>query len=714
MSVKELQAPCQPDGIAALLSGTACSTLLVGLDDAQRAGVVAGEGLTVIEAGAGTGKTRTLTTRIAALLRAGESPFGIVASTFTRDASIQMRQRALTLGVPGTGLVRICTLHALAAAVLRRHWAAAGLVSADFIIADPDEKREVVTEAVEASGLLGAMPVGDEAAWKQARKETVRQAMSFIDRWKENGLTVADILDPERERRSEAEEAMAAIYVAYQERLSARNLLDFGDLGLAAVRVLQTDAAALREEAGSIGWLMIDEWQDTNRLQLRFVALLSSLGANVTVVGDDDQSLYSWRGAIPRLMERTPEFLPEVASRGLHRVRLVTNRRCTDQILAPANMMVDYNPRAEPKELRSGRNGSPVTVAAHASDVAEAADTAKRLGKLIASGVEAREIAVLVRGKRVLDELGKVLVKNRIPHAMQAGTSFLERSEVLDVLAYLKLALDPGQDLAFQRIAARPTRGLGPAAVKEILSSSSARRIPIHEALSALADGGGLKGAAREGASRMARHLSTMADACRMDEPSEDIVRYVLDTVGYLEWARGKDAPETLDASARTLIEMARDQPRLVDLLTDVSVSGDAEQRADGAVHVGTLHGSKGLEWDHVFLVGFEDDIIPSPRSIEEAETASDSSDPWCVSGGGGLEEERRLAHVGLTRARMSVHVSFAGIRRVFGKPKPAKPSRLLHEAELEVPRVPRAGAADYGQRKAARGQAKRREHEFW
>ena len=679
--------------------------LIEGLDPGQREGVLAGEGLTNIQAGAGTGKTRTLTTRIASLILAGEHPGGIVAVTFTRDAAAQMRERALALGVDGTEAVRFSTLHALSARILRRNWAAAGFASADFIIADPDERREIVSAAVEASGLIGERLEGEEAAYASARRDTVRRAMGRIERWKENGLSAAQACGPGRPRLSQEDEAFAGVYVAYQAGMDARNMIDFGDLALRAVGLLETDQAVLHAEAGAISWLHVDEWQDTNPIQLRLVNLLASEGASVAVVGDDDQSLYAFRSSIPRLMERTAELMPAVAARGLHQVRLVTNRRCTEEILAPAVLIVDYNRRDEPKVLQSGRRGSPVTVAAHLSDQGEADDTARRILSLIAAGAPPGEIAVLARTGNALDETARALVRHKVPHVMQAGHSLFERREVLDILAYLKLAVDPSLDLAFQRIAARPVRGLGPKAVLAVLGRATALGIPIHRALVSAAEAGELEGKARGGAATLAADLMLLAEGVRTEESSEDMIRFVLEKVGYNAWIRSKEPPETLADSIRQLVALARAQPGIVSFLTDVSLSAESEQRAEGAVHVGTLHGSKGLEWDHVFLVAFEDGIIPSARAMEEAEAPSDPDDPWCTSGSGGLEEERRLAHVGLTRARKSAHISFATMRKVFGKPKPARASRLLREAELEVPRPQRSP----GSQQASRGQAKRR-----
>ncbi len=684
--------------------------LLDGLDPAQRAGVLAGPGLTVIEAGAGTGKTRTLTTRIALLVILGEIPESIVSVTFTRNAAAQMRERALAFEIPGVERVTFSTLHKLAARILYRHWEAAGLTSQEFIIVG-DEKKDVIAEAIDASDFVGPRLPGEETQFAQARRQAIKIATKVIDRWKENGLTREAVQDEARDRRSTEIEALAQIYLGYQDGMQRRNLIDFGDLTMMAVQVLEKFPAIRKAEAARIRWLMVDEWQDTNRIQLRLVNLLASEGASVTVVGDDDQSLYSFRGAIPRLMERTAELMPNTAMLNNSRVRLITNRRSTTEILVPANMIVDHNPRQDPKVLESEKTGSAVTVSAHASDSAEADAVVRKIEALVESGVDRGEIAILARTKNVLDEIEKALIKNRIPHAMQAGTPFMERSEVQDILAYLKLAMNPTLDLAFERISSRPTRGLGPAAVKAILDTSRNRGVSIADATAFLAESGGFKSDARESAVCLSRHLSILAGSSSSDAKTIDLVDFILDDMGYLAWAESrKDVSDRLPMIIRQIKDIARSQPRLSDFLIDAAISQGEEGVEGEVVHVGTLHGSKGLEWDHVILPGFEEGVLPNGRVLDEADKRHDPDDIWETISGGGLEEERRLAHVGLTRARISAHISFSVMRKVYGRPTPAKPSRFLAEGDLPVPRPARPNKPS----PQARGGKAKRRRELW
>lgn len=697
---------------------TAEDDILAPLDPEQRRAVLAGGGLVRVRAGAGTGKTRVLTTRIWHLaLRLGVAPERISAVTFTRKAAREMRERAEALGGSALSGTRITTLHSLSARMLRRRWREAGLASPDFTIASEDEVTDLVAAAVETSGVLGPVPDPNDKELKAIRREFVKLCTRRIGRWKENGLSAEDAASPIRHRRTAEDEDVAAVYVAYQGELDRRNMLDFGDLALRTVRLLESSPAVLAAEAGGVEWMLVDEFQDINGIQLRLVALLSSAWRNLLVVGDDDQSLYAFRGSIQRLMDRAPDLLADVAGNGFTDVGLVTNRRCTDDILGPANLLVDYNRRDEPKVLRSGRNGAPVTVSGHPSDAAEAEAIVERIRALIAAGTRPEEIAVLGRTSMVLEPVAQALARASVPHSVQAGTAFHERGEVRDVLAYLLLAVDPCLDLAFARIAARPTRGLGPAAVDSILALARTREVAIHEALAAAAVTGGMRSDAAEGAARLARHLDALAAAARDGADSEDLVRYVLDQVGYSEWAWGqKQPPKTLRSSLEGLLEMAREQPSFRDFVLDLSLLADPEEASADGVHIGTLHGSKGLEWDAVFLPGFEEGIIPNQRALDEASRArGDQDDPWCTDAAGGIDEERRLAHVGLTRARHLAHLSFAAARGFGGRKRPAKPSRFLREAELDVPRVTQSlAAAKAGRPGAGGGYPKKGRQALW
>ena len=667
---------------------------LEGLDGPQAEAATAGTGLLSVPAGAGTGKTTMLTARLAWLVRGrGADPRRIVATTFTRQAALEMRDRAAARGGDALAGCTVCTLHSLAARVARRHWEAAGLPGPDLLVADADEIRQLVSGAVDAAGVAGPAPPREDQEAIQARRSFVKLCIRKISRWKENGLTAAEAADASRPRRSAEDEDCAAVYVAFQEAMAERGMVDFGDLTMAAVRALSSDPAILDGETDRIEWFLLDEAQDTNLVQLALIRLLTSRCLGVTAVGDPDQSLYSFRGAIPDFMDRLPLLLPAVAARGFRAVPLVVNRRCTDGVLAPANMLVDHNRRRDPKVLASGRAGPAPEVASYATDREEGEAAADWAAALIAAGADPEGIAVLGRTKTVLGPVGLGMVSRRVRHAMQAGTGFMDRTEVRDVLAYLKLAMNPSLDTAFMRVAARPTRDVGPGAVARVLSVAAARGIPIHSALAVASEPGqGMNAPGRAGASLLGVHLESLAHAARSAETSERIVRFVFDEIRYSDWAfRQPDAPGTLKASLEGLLDMAREQPSFADFLSEISLLANPEDRAVDAVHVGTLHGSKGLEWDHVLIVGCEEGLLPSKMSMDEASGFSgDPDDPWETASTGGIEEERRLAHVGLTRARHTARMSFAAARGPAAFRKEGRPSRFLREAELEIPRPKR------------------------
>lgn len=663
--------------------------MLDGLDSGQRVAAEAGGGLVVARAGAGTGKTRMLTTRIAHLVVGlGEHPASVLATTFTRKAAAEMLERAVAVGGEALRDVQIRTIDSVAARILRRRWAEAGLPSRDFLIADEHESAAVLMEALAEVGLVQP---GDEAA---TTREMARDMGRRIGRWKENGLSPADLDEHVRPRLGQADTDAARTFAVFDAGLRNRSMVEFSDLCRLAGNALEADPRVLAEEAEAVRWLLVDEAQDINKAQLRLLRMLSSHHCNVTLVGDDDQSLYSWRGSIPALMERAAEFFPSPAARGVVSADLVTNRRCTDDVLQVANSIVDYNPRPEPKVLSSGRSGTPVQVASFRDENAEAEWVASRIQDLLAQGTPPTEIAVLARVGSVLEAVARALLLRGVPHAVQSGSALWDRPEVRDVVGYLKLAVVPDLDVAFRRVVSRPVRGLGPKAADAVVAYCRAQDAPAHEALDALAAQGAFRSKdGVDGALSLARHLRELAAAASRGASSEDLVDYVIRDIGYGEWALSQpDASRNLRTSFDSLREIARLRPLLHDFLAELAIGGEGEERSTEGVHVGTLHGSKGLEWDHVFLVAFEEGVLPSRRALEEAGNAQpapggDRSSPYWTDTVGGLEEERRLAHVGLTRARHGAAVTMVSQRSRNGVPRPARPSRFVAEGGLEVPR---------------------------
>ena len=702
--------------------------LLDMLDDDQRAGVLAGAGLTIISAGAGTGKTTTLTRRIISLIHRGMKPEQIVAMTFTRQAAMEMRERAETTGGESVIGVRFGTIHSVAAKILRRNQSvaakilrrnhlAANLSSPRFLIIDDTERHGLIAEAIESLGMLNGFSDDDKAERNKVKSQLVQTIDGRIQSWKECGLMFEDSRSPTRPDLKEADMDAIRVWAELNKAMVDQGLVDFADLAPMATRILNGSEDAREWELGNIRAVLVDEWQDSNMAQIQLVRAMTSLGADLTVVGDDDQSLYGFRGSVPRLMEKTADYFPDIARRGLNNINLTTNRRCTEEILSPANMIVDHNSRAEPKVLRSGRNGEPVGLANYASDTMEANEIAKQISRMIADGAHPENIAVLMRSHFIANEINRALLKLNIPHVMQAGKSFIERSEVKDILAYVKLAVDPGSRFSFERIITKPTRGLGATATKKIIDHANHTGLPIHGSMAALVANHAFKKSATESAAEMARQLSYLSEAVEADEDAISIIEYILYDVGYLSWNKEQTEPsKTLQDSIITLRDIAIENPLVTDFLDVIMVAENSERKDIGGVHVGTIHGSKGLEWDHVFLPGFDEGVFPSEmatRGTGEIPESLDSEEAqWLGRLEGSLEEERRLAHVAMTRARHSVRISCAKMRKLFGRPSFFRPSRFFAEAAITVPKIKvekkNAGAGNfYGGHDRHRGPAR-------
>ncbi len=651
------------------------------LDADQREGVSSDAALTLISAGAGTGKTTTLVHRIVRLINSGTPANGILAVTFTRYAASEMKNRAIALGGSSVRGVFFGTIHALAAAIVRRWPLAAGLRDNRFAIIDDDEQLRLIRSIMKSS---------HDGDYMFEAKDPSRFVRDRIQQWKENGLLFRHFEDDDRPDLSHEDEGVFNIWRDYHETMTSGNLVEFADLAPMATLVLRSSHEAGNYEFPRIKHVLVDEWQDTNASQIEFISMLTSAGAKLTVVGDDDQSLYSFRGAIPNLMDRTHQIFPEIAARGMCRVNLVTNRRCTREILKPANLIVDYNPRHEPKVLNANKSGEIPVVKAYTSYTKEAEGVARDIEHLISDGVNPENISILVRTHSVAGDFDHALYARGIPHIVAAGINFADRAEVKDVLSYLRLCFNPRHEMAFERIAARPARGLGPASVKAVIAYVREHNAPIHDALTALSSANGLREQARIGAEDLGIKLSYLVEADRAGEETLDMINYIINDINYLSCAPEEfSARMNFLASLDRLRKIAAEYPVLSNFLDTMAISSESDIRSGGKVYIGTLHGAKGLEWDHVFLPCFEEGIFPSPMALrsEGCPDGDGFSNPWSKPSQGGLYEERRLAHVGMTRAKIAFHVSYSGFRIQYNKKNSCRPSRFLKEAEMEVPR---------------------------
>jgi len=645
--------------------------------------VEAGQGLVVVQSGAGTGKTTVLTRRICHLIDHGMSPATISAFTFTRDAAQEMRGRLQAI-LPGQAAsVTLSTLHACAARVVREHAAAGGL-KAGFAIADEGTLQPLLLEAASEQRLL--QMVGDT----QEEREALMEIRGSFSTWQENGLDLEEaeaLVAGGSHGDVDIRHVMA--YISFQKAKRARGLLDFGDLTMAACRVL-SDPVIRAVVSRRHAWVMIDEAQDLNRVQIRFLRLLTSAYNNIMLVGDDDQSLYSFRGAVPRLMERVEEFFPEAAAKACERHVLSINRRCTEQVLIPANKVVSYNPREGAKILTSGRDGAPVRALGFTTERMMTKSVAEQIAALQAQGVAMGDIAVLARTSSALNGLEGCFVSEGVPYVMHTGERFASRPEVTDIFHYLALAQRPDFRESLCAIVNRPSRRIGAAAIAIVedlmdrtgCSASIALRRAAEEKL------------VRSGGTRMvelAEQLDTLSAAYEGGSPARAVLEFIYGPMGYRAWMTGqRSAPRTVKHSLQAMMRMAGDDLEVGEFLAELTTMRNTEFPMDGAVYVGTLHGSKGKEWRHVFLVGVERDILPHRRAMKNGRSSKSlaSLSPWDVSDRSNVEEERRLFHVGLTRAKDTCTLCFASVRGYGETQRRTHPSSFLYEAGLKVPAV--------------------------
>ncbi|MFI4947246.1 MAG: ATP-dependent helicase [Alphaproteobacteria bacterium] len=620
------------------------------LNEAQCRAVAAVDGAVLVLAGAGTGKTRVLTTRLAHILATGRAyPGEILAVTFTNKAAREMKERLdQMIGRAAEG-VWLGTFHALAARILRRHAEAVGLKS-NFTILDSDDQQRLLKQLIAAANI-------DERRWP------ARVLLGIIERWKDKGLVPDKV--PAGEAGEWADGRALALYRAYQERLLTVNAVDFGDLLLHNLTLFTENPEILATYQRRFRYLLVDEYQDTNVAQYLWLRLLAQQHKNLCCVGDDDQSIYSWRGAeIGNILKFESDFP------GALIVRLEENYRSTPEILAAAAGVIAHNRGRLGKTLwtRAG-TGDKITVRGLWDAEAEARWVGDEIEALHRQGHALSEIAILVRAGFQTREFEERFIALALPYRVVGGPRFYERQEIRDALAYLRLIRQPGDDLAFERIVNMPRRGIGTASLQLVHTAARAEGLPLVEAARRLIAGDALPRAARNALVGFLGALDRWRAAAEQLSHT-DLVQSVLDESGYTGmWQADKspEAPGRLENLKELVVAMAEFE-NLAGFLEHVSLVMDNAADAGGdMVNLMTLHSAKGLEFDNVFLPGWEEGLFPSQRSVEE-------------HGQKGLEEERRLAYVGLTRARRRVFVSFAGGRRIHGQWQHSARSRFIGE----------------------------------
>ena len=627
------------------------------LNTEQREAVETIDGPLLVLAGAGTGKTRVLTSRLAHILLTHRAfPNQVLAVTFTNKAAREMRERvSAILGQPAEGLW-LGTFHSLCARMLRRHAEHVGL-SPNFTILDTDDQMRLLKQVMEVERI-------DTKRWLP----TV--LMGLIQHWKDRGLTPARINDTERPDFADGK--AIALYEAYQARLRALNAADFGDLLLHMTEILRSQPDILANYHRMFRYILVDEYQDTNVVQYLWLRLLAQGHRNICCVGDDDQSIYSWRGAnVENILRFEKDF------EGAKIVRLESNYRSTAPILAAASGLIAHNEGRLGKTLRPGRSdaetGEKVTVVGLWDSDEEARMVGDRIERLRADGHPLAEIAILVRAGYQTRSFEERLITLGVPYRVVGGLRFYERAEIRDAIAYMRATVQPADDLAFERIINVPRRGVGNAAMRAMHEASRSLGVPLAAAALHLVENGGLKGKVRDAVGGLLRDFGRWRSM--LDHEGHVVtVATMLDESGYTEmWKLDKsaEAPGRLE-NLKELVRALAEFETLGGFLDHVSLVMENEERAeDDKVSLMTLHGAKGLEFDTVFLPGWEEGIFPNQRSMDETGTK-------------GLEEERRLAYVGLTRARRRAIVSHAQNRRIYANWQQSIPSRFLEELPAE------------------------------
>jgi DNA helicase-2/ATP-dependent DNA helicase PcrA len=649
---------------------------LKGLNAEQREAVERLDGPVLVLAGAGTGKTRVLTTRMAHLLWTKRArPNEILAVTFTNKAAREMKERVGQLvGGAVEGMPWLGTFHSIGMRILRRHAELVGL-SQNFTILDTDDQIRLIKQLIQAERL-------DEKRWP------ARQLAGLIDGWKNKGLVPEKV--PASDAYSFANGRGIELYAAYQKRLKELNAADFGDLLLENIRLFTENPDVLKQYHCWFAYIMVDEYQDTNVAQYLWLRLLAQGSRNICCVGDDDQSIYGWRGAEVDNILRFEKDFP-----GAHVIRLEQNYRSTAHILGAASKLIANNLGRLGKTLRTGSGfGDKLAVRGVWDDDEEARLAAEDMDRLHREGVAYNDMAVLVRASFQMRAFEDRFVTMGLPYRVIGGPRFYERQEIKDAIAYLEVMQNPAADLKFERIVNVPKRGLGDQSVQTIFQHARAEGISLFRAARQITETEELKPAPRKALRTLTDDFERWRSLATTMQHTE-LAELILDESGYTAmWQKDKSpqAQSRLE-NLKELIRFMEQFDSLAAFLEHVSLVMDADQAGDGdRVSLMTLHGAKGLEFDVVFLPGWEEGLFPHQRSLDE-------------NGQEGLEEERRLAYVGITRAKRRLTISFAQNRRVHGSWQSAMPSRFLDElseehAELRM----ESGGYGYGRYGAANG----------
>lgn len=635
------------------------TSIVEGLNDAQREAVTAPPGHLLILAGAGSGKTRVLVHRIAWLLQVENvSPYGIFAVTFTNKAAGEMRGRIESMVGPGASGMWVGTFHSLSHRLLRMHWQEAGLTQ-NFQILDSDDQARLIKRVIRELGL-------DDNEWVPKKMQW------YINANKDDGKRTSQLTHHDLHSKTQIK-----IYAAYEEACQKAGLVDFAELLLRCFDVLKNNAELLAHYRQRFQYILVDEFQDTNTIQYAWLRLLAGDSAYMMVVGDDDQSIYGWRGAKMENLHHFSRDFPDAKT-----IRLEQNYRSTGVILAAANALISNNDTRLGKNLwTNGKQGDLITVYSAFNEVDEARYIVGRIVQQIMEGNSRREMAILYRSNAQSRVLEEALIQANIPYRIYGGQRFFERAEIKDALAYLRLTMNCNDDAAFERVVNTPTRGIGERSIAALRELAKAQRSSLWEAAHQLVRDKLLAARAVNAIHEFLQLIENIATE-NTELSLYEQVDHVLEKSGLLAAlrdeagdkarARIENLEELVTAARQFTSEKQENLTPLAAFLSHAALeAGDTQSDPNtDCVQLMTLHSAKGLEFSHVFLAGMEEGIFPHMLSIEDPNR---------------LEEERRLCYVGITRACKKLYLTYAETRRLHGTEQYHRPSRFIRELPKEL-----------------------------
>ncbi|MDX1459754.1 MAG: DNA helicase II [Xanthomonadales bacterium] len=652
------------------------SHILDELNEAQREAVTSGGGHTLVLAGAGSGKTRVLVHRIAWLIQVENlSPLSLLAVTFTNKAAGEMRERVQALLNVSTRPLWIGTFHGIAHRLLRMHWSEAGLPE-NFQIIDSDDQHRLIRRIIREQSM-------DENQWP------ARQAQWYINARKDDGQRPGDIEHLDHPMNS----VWVRIYELYEQYCNRAGLVDFAELLLRAHELWLNKPALLTHYRRRLSHILVDEFQDTNSIQYAWIRMLAGDTGQVFVVGDDDQSIYGWRGARVENVQHFVRDFPEVNT-----VRLEQNYRSTGNILDAANALISHNEERMGKKLwTDGERGEPIQVYAAFNEQEEARFVVAQIEHWISQGRRASEAAIVYRTTAQSRLFEEYLLRASVPYRVYGGLRFFERAEIRDALAYMRLLHNPNDDAAVERVINVPARGIGQKTVMQLRTQASEAGLPLWQAAVEGLRQGVFAGRAANALSGFLQCVTDMREKMgdwTLGNQAEgviemsDLARHYEKEPREKRESRVENLRELVNAASSFATPAEDEEAGLTPLQSFLShaalEAGETQGESwDDCVQLMTLHSAKGLEFPLVFMAGMEDGLFPHQRSVQEA--------------GGRLEEERRLCYVGMTRAREQLYMTYAELRRMFGSESHSRPSRFLDEIPAEYLREirPRAGTSN-------------------